>query len=50
MSTILDTIVAHKRREVASRRELLPVKLLETSLYFNLPAAVAAPVSAARKR
>ena len=34
-STILDTIIAHKRREVASRRELVPVKLLETSLYFN---------------
>ena len=35
MSTILDTIVAHKRKEVAARRELVPVKLLETSLYFN---------------
>ena len=35
MSTILDTIVAHKREEVASRRELVPVKLLETSLYFQ---------------
>ena len=34
MSTILDTIVAHKRQEVAARRELVPVKLLETSLYF----------------
>jgi indole-3-glycerol phosphate synthase len=34
MSTILDTIVAHKRKEVATRRELVPVKLLETSLYF----------------
>ncbi|GAA4047446.1 indole-3-glycerol phosphate synthase TrpC [Hymenobacter glaciei] len=34
-ATILDTIVAHKRQEVASRRELVPVKLLETSLYFN---------------
>ena len=34
-STILDTIIAHKRKEVASRRELVPVKLLETSLYFN---------------
>ena len=33
--TILQTIVAHKRKEVASRRELVPVKLLETSLYFN---------------
>jgi indole-3-glycerol phosphate synthase len=35
MSTILDTIVAHKRREIATRRELVPVKLLENSLYFN---------------
>ncbi|UOQ96152.1 indole-3-glycerol phosphate synthase TrpC [Hymenobacter sp. 5317J-9] len=34
-ATILDTIVAHKRQEIASRRELLPTKLLETSLYFN---------------
>ena len=34
-ATILDTIVAHKRTEIASRRELVPVKLLETSLYFN---------------
>ncbi|MBJ6109571.1 indole-3-glycerol phosphate synthase TrpC [Hymenobacter sp. BT523] len=32
--TILQTIVAHKRKEVATRRELVPVKLLETSLYF----------------
>jgi indole-3-glycerol phosphate synthase len=35
MPTILDTIVAHKRREVVARRELVPVKLLETSLYFQ---------------
>lgn len=35
MSTILDTIVAHKRKEIASRRELVPVKLLESSLYFR---------------
>ena len=35
MSTILDTIVAHKRQEIAQRRELVPTKLLETSLYFN---------------
>ena len=34
-ATILDTIVAHKRQEIATRRELVPVKLLETSLYFN---------------
>ncbi|WP_310397957.1 indole-3-glycerol phosphate synthase TrpC [Hymenobacter sp.] len=35
MSSILQTIVAHKRKEVASRRELVPTKLLETSLYFR---------------
>ena len=35
MSTILQTIVAHKRKEVATRRELVPTKLLETSLYFK---------------
>ena len=33
--TILQTIVAHKRKEVASRREMVPVKLLESSLYFR---------------
>jgi len=33
--TILQTIIAHKRREVAARRELVPVKLLESSLYFR---------------
>ncbi len=33
--TILQTIVAHKRKEVAARRELVPVKLLESSLYFK---------------
>ncbi|MBF9237969.1 indole-3-glycerol phosphate synthase TrpC [Hymenobacter sp. BT683] len=32
--TILQTIVAHKRKEVAARRELVPIKLLESSLYF----------------
>ncbi|HEX8504703.1 MAG TPA: indole-3-glycerol phosphate synthase TrpC [Hymenobacter sp.] len=35
MSTILQTIVAHKQKEVATRRELVPVKLLESSLYFR---------------
>lgn len=34
-STILDTIIAHKRGEVAQRRELVPLKLLETSMYFK---------------
>ncbi|TGE26120.1 indole-3-glycerol phosphate synthase TrpC [Hymenobacter aquaticus] len=35
MTTILDKIVAHKRREVAERQSLVPAKLLERSLYFN---------------
>ncbi|GAA4355451.1 indole-3-glycerol phosphate synthase TrpC [Hymenobacter saemangeumensis] len=35
MPTILETIIAHKRQEVAARRELVPVKLLESSLYFT---------------
>ena len=34
-TTILDTIVAHKRQEIAARRELVPIKLLESSLYFK---------------
>ena len=34
-ATILDTIVAHKRQEISARRELVPTKLLETSLYFG---------------
>ncbi len=34
---ILDKIVAHKRKEVAERQELYPVKLLERSLYFETP-------------
>ncbi|MCB0329358.1 MAG: indole-3-glycerol phosphate synthase TrpC [Bdellovibrionales bacterium] len=33
--TILDEIVIAKRKEVAQRRELYPVKLLEKSVYFN---------------
>lgn len=35
--TILETIAAHKHREVAARRELVPLKMLETSLYFDTP-------------
>lgn len=35
--TILNKIVDHKREEVAQRRELFPVKLLEQSLYFEAP-------------
>ena len=34
MTTILDNIITHKRREVAERRELVPVKRLEQSLYM----------------
>jgi len=34
---ILDQIVAHKKQEVAERKELYPVKLLEKSLYFSSP-------------
>lgn len=33
--TILDTIIAHKRREVADRQGLVPAKLLERSLYMD---------------
>ncbi|RYU82464.1 indole-3-glycerol phosphate synthase TrpC [Hymenobacter persicinus] len=33
--TILDTIIAHKRREVAERQSLVPAKLLEQSLHFG---------------
>ncbi|MCC2545299.1 indole-3-glycerol phosphate synthase TrpC [Hymenobacter sp. BT175] len=36
--TILDQIVAHKRREVADRQDLVPTKLLERSLHFAAPA------------
>ena len=34
---ILEKIVAHKRREVAERKELYPVRLLEKSIYFHTP-------------
>jgi indole-3-glycerol phosphate synthase len=34
---MLDEIVAHKRREVAERKELYPAKLLEKSVYFATP-------------
>ena len=37
MSDILATIVAHKQKEVAQRKELYPVKLLEQSIYFDTP-------------
>lgn len=32
---ILEEIVAHKKKEVADRKELYPVKLLEKSLFFD---------------
>lgn len=32
---ILDKIVAHKRKEVAEQKSLVPVKLLEQSIYFD---------------
>ena len=34
---ILEKIVAHKREEVASRKELYPVPLLERSIFFKSP-------------
>lgn len=34
---ILDEIIANKYKEVAERKELYPVKLLEKSLYFETP-------------
>lgn len=40
---ILEQIIAHKKQEVTSRKELFPVKLLEKSIYFNTP-----PVSFSR--
>jgi indole-3-glycerol phosphate synthase len=33
--TILDQIIAHKRKEVAGSKELYPIKLLEKSVYFQ---------------
>jgi len=35
---ILDKIVAHKKKEVADRKAILPIKLLEQSIYFQTPA------------
>jgi len=34
---ILDEIIAHKRQEVADRKSLYPVKLLEQSIFFSSP-------------
>lgn len=35
--TILHEIVAHKKKEVALNKEIRPVKLLESSIYFETP-------------
>lgn len=35
--SILEKIIEHKRKEIASRKELYPVKLLEKSIYFDTP-------------
>jgi indole-3-glycerol phosphate synthase len=32
---VLETIVAHKKKEVEDRKSLFPVKLLEKTIYFN---------------
>jgi indole-3-glycerol phosphate synthase len=37
MTTILDEIIASKHKEVAARKELYPVKLLEQNLFFSAP-------------
>ena len=34
---ILDQIIEHKRKEVAERKELYPVRLLEQSIFFQSP-------------
>ncbi|MCG8327976.1 MAG: indole-3-glycerol phosphate synthase TrpC [Chitinophagales bacterium] len=34
---ILEKIISHKQKEVAERKSLYPVKLLEQSIYFNTP-------------
>ena len=34
---ILDKIIEHKKKEVALRKELYPVKLLERSIYYSSP-------------
>lgn len=35
--TILEKIIAHKRTEVAKRKELYPIALLEQSIYYQTP-------------
>lgn len=35
--TILDKIITHKKEEIARRKELYPIQLLEQSIYMNTP-------------
>ncbi|MFT5166419.1 MAG: indole-3-glycerol phosphate synthase, partial [Saprospiraceae bacterium] len=35
--TILGKIIAHKKEEVANRKKLYPINLLEQSTYFETP-------------
>lgn len=35
MNTILDKIVAYKKKEIATRKTLVPIQLLEQSIYFE---------------
>jgi indole-3-glycerol phosphate synthase len=35
--TILDSIVAHKRKETAERKQRYPTKILEQNIYFSTP-------------
>lgn len=37
MNTILDKIVTYKKKEIATRKDLIPTKLLEQSIYFDTP-------------
>ncbi len=35
--TILDKIIAYKRKEVSAKKEVLPITVLEQSKYFDGP-------------
>lgn len=37
MMNILEEIIAHKKKEVAERKSLYPIKLLEKSIHFSAP-------------